>query len=659
MYGTPHRVFGFPDYFSLFHITGVGVGAELRVCIVGLGSRGCSVLERIVTLAQNSTSLSSVCVDVVDPASSGQGLHATDQPDYLLLNTLCGEISMFPGEESVGAETGKDGPGLYEWVTERGLRLGPDGRTVGTTGRAIAPDDFLPRRILGEYLQWFFEQTCRLAPDFVRIRMHRSAAVDLESDEATDCTRITLADGTLIETDFAFLTLGHVGNEQPGKPRDNASSALRRVADPYPLPESVTSVEPGSSLAVAGFGLSAMDVIAALTVGRGGTFSRDSDGIRYLASGAEPRIVLYSRSGMPFRVRPKRPQMISRFQPVALTREVVASMRSAGPLDFDERLLPLLMSEMRIAHHRCRTLVEEGPAAEESLAADLTRAAASGGLTAALDLLDQAHGAFDPALLWDPSPTMDRRDSASYQRWLTDTVHDDLVKAGKGLTLSPVKAALEAVREVRDTLRDAINFRGLTGPSLENFLCGTVPLMNRAVVGPQKDRYAELLALADAGIVRFPFGPAPLVTPGQGEATGRWTLASTRLDDPYRESVDWLCAGNAPWPALEVSASPLVRSLHRRRILSPLLPGSDRVATADVDGALHPVGPDGRSRRHLWLIGPLTEGATFYNHLIPTPGYSRAFVDAHRCVTDMFGQFTVEQRAEDPARPAPKETSCL
>ncbi|MGW0278377.1 FAD/NAD(P)-binding protein [Streptomyces sp. NPDC003006] len=633
--------------------------AELRVCIVGLGSRGCSVLERIVTLAQNSTSFSTVCVDIVDPASSGQGLHATDQPDYLLLNTLCGEISMFPGEESVGAETGKDGPGLYEWVTERGLRMGPDGRTVSTTGRAIAPDDFLPRRILGEYLQWFFERTCRLAPDNVRIRMHRSAAVDLELDEATDSTRITLADGTLIETDFAFLTLGHIGNEQPGKPRENPGTVLRCVTDPYPLPESVAAVEPGSSLAVAGFGLSAMDAVAALTVGRGGTFSRESGQVRYLAGGAEPRIVLYSRSGMPFRVRPERPEMISRFQPVALTREVVASMRSAGPLDFDERLLPLLMSEMRIAHHRCRTLVEEGPTAEEAVAADLLQATASGRLTAALDLLDQVHGAFDPVALWDPSVTMDRRDSASYQRWLTATVRDDLTEADKGLTLSPVKAALEAVREVRDILRDAVNFRGLTGSSLEDFLCHTVPLMNRAVVGPQKDRYAELLALADAGIVRFPFGPAPLVTPGQGEATGRWTLTSTCLEDPHRESVDWLCAGNAPWPGLETSASPLVRSLHRRRVLSPLLPGSARVATADVDEALHPVGPDGRSHRRLWLIGPLTEGATFYNHLIPTPGYSRAFVDAHRCVTDMFGQFTGEQRAENPARPAPKETSCL
>ncbi|MGI5341223.1 hypothetical protein ACQEVS_29390 [Streptomyces sp. CA-181903] len=78
-----------------------------------------------------------------------------------------------------------------------------------------------------------------------------------------------------------------------------------------------------------------------------------------------------------------------------------------------------------------------------------------------------------------------------------------------------------------------------------------------------------------------------------------------------------------------------------------------------MDASLHPVGADGTSDRRLWLIGPLCEGATFYNHLIPTPGYSRAFVDAHRCVTEMFEHHARERRAEPAARPVPKETSCL
>ncbi|MGI5341222.1 FAD/NAD(P)-binding protein [Streptomyces sp. CA-181903] len=520
------------------------------------------------------------------PRAPGQGLHATDQPDYLLLNTLCGEISMFPGPESVGEHTGEDGPGLLAWVTERGLRLGEDGRTVGRSGRAIAPDDFLPRRVLGEYLQWFFERIRGRVPEGMTLRVHRAAAVDLESDPASG-VRITLADGTVLGADYAFLTLGHVGTRR--------EPAAREIADPYPLPERVAVVEPGQTVAVGGFGLSAMDVVAALTVGRGGRFTRDGSTVRYLPGGDEPRVLLYSRSGMPFRVRPERARLDNPFRPLALTRDAVASLRASGPLDFDAQLMPLLLSEMRIAHHRCRALVDDGPAAEERTARELAGAARDGTLAATLDRLDAAHGRFDPLALWDPSPGMDLRDSASYRRWLTAAVRDDLAEAAKGVTGSPVKAALEAVREVRDILRDAVNFRGLNGPSLDAFMGRTVPLMNRAVVGPQKERYAELLALADAGIVRFPFGPAPRVTAEDEGGVRRWSIASTRLAVPHREHADWLCAGNAPWPGLSSSASPLVRSLLGRGLLTPTCPAATTWAPPTWTRPSTPSEPTGRA----------------------------------------------------------------
>src|SRR5262245_34069589 len=124
--------------------------------IIGLGSRGLSVLERIVTLAgQAGPELGELRVEVIDPRCDGAGVHDTAQPDYLLLNTTCAQVSMFPDEYTVGADAGRSGPNLYEWVTARGWRLGDDGFTVGPAGRPIRPTDFLPRRVLGEYLGWF------------------------------------------------------------------------------------------------------------------------------------------------------------------------------------------------------------------------------------------------------------------------------------------------------------------------------------------------------------------------------------------------------------------------------------------------------------------------------------------------------------------------
>ncbi|MFF3067013.1 FAD/NAD(P)-binding protein [Kitasatospora sp. NPDC057936] len=604
-----------------------------------MGSRGCSILERIVTLAprigKHGAPPGRLRVEIIDPLSEGEGLHSVSQPDYLLLNTLCGEISMFPDRDAVGAYAGEAGPSLYEWVTERGLMIAGDGHTVGRTGRPVRPNDFLPRRLLGEYLQWFLARLRERAPSWLSVTVHRSRATSLASDPGSG-VRIGLADGSTVGTDYAFLTVGHVPNRENSPPiaAEFPSAAARHIGDPYPIPDKLAVIPPEDSVAVAGFGLSAMDVIAALTVGRGGRFVPDGRRLRYRPGGAEPELLLYSRSGVPFRARPHRMRMSSRFQPLVLTRATVAEFREAGPLDFDDCLFPLLLTEMRIAYHRCRALVEGGADAEAALAAELTGAADTDKLPATLDLLDQLHGPFDPLKAWDDSAAMELHDSAGYQHWLAETIRHDLVEADRGLDHSPLKAALEAVREVRDTLRDAVNFGGLTNASLDRFLHTTVPLFNRAVVGPQKERHAELLALIEARVVRTPFGAAPSVH--WNDDGGRWTIASTRLATPHREDVDWLCAGNSPWPAVDSSASPLIRSLHEDGRIRRLLPESTAVRGADVDASLHPVDAAGVSDPRLWLIGPLCEGATFYNHLVPTPGYSRAFVDAHRCVAELF-----------------------
>src|SRR5579859_3990114 len=107
------------------------------VAIVGLGSRGLSVLERIITLAAKAgPAAGQIRVEIIDPSCTGAGVHAPDQPDYLLLNTTCGQVSMFPDARSVGDDLPEPGPSLYEWVTSRGLRMAPDGFTVGTQGRS-------------------------------------------------------------------------------------------------------------------------------------------------------------------------------------------------------------------------------------------------------------------------------------------------------------------------------------------------------------------------------------------------------------------------------------------------------------------------------------------------------------------------------------------
>jgi uncharacterized NAD(P)/FAD-binding protein YdhS len=609
------------------------------VAVIGLGSRGLSVLERIVTLAKRAgPDAGPVRVEVIDPRCDGAGVHTTDQPDYLLLNTTSAQVSMFPDAHTVGDQRDAPGPSLHEWVTGRGLRLAADGYSVTAPGtapaagdREICPTDFLPRRLLGEYLGWFFDVLRQRAPAHLELREHRSEAVDLANAPDGDRLRVTLAGGSSLMVDYAFLTTGYTGN----RPAD-AGPADRVIPAPYPLPEQVARIRPGESVAIAGFGLSAMDLMSSLTVGRGGRFEHSGDRCRYLPSGREPRLLFYSRSGIPCRARPQVMRVDTPYRPLVFTTAALDALRAerGGPLDFDRDVLPLVHAELRVAYRRCEATLA-GPAAADELARSFADAGGAAGIGKVLDELDGRLGRFDPVAAFDGGSGIRLTHATGYQRWLAGLLRADLAEGLRGFAGSPLKAALDVLRSQRDTFRYAIDFGGVTEQSLEEFHRQTVPMLNRAVVGPQFERHSELLALLAGGLAATPFGPAPELT--WDRPAGRWRLRSTRLAGGWSQPVDWVCAGNLAPPAVAGSASPLLRALHERGWIRPHRPDSRLLPGIDVDRAQHPLRSDGRPERRLWVLGPLCEGATYYNNLVPSPGgFSRPVFDAHRCVAEMF-----------------------
>src|ERR1700677_3797002 len=121
--------------------------------IVGLGSWGLCVLERSVNRARHINSF--VRVHVVEPGQLGGGVYSAAQPDYLILNNPCGQLSLYaaPGD----GEDPSYAVGLYEWATQRGYRRVGNEYKIGSMGETILPTDYLPRRLMGEYLAWFYD----------------------------------------------------------------------------------------------------------------------------------------------------------------------------------------------------------------------------------------------------------------------------------------------------------------------------------------------------------------------------------------------------------------------------------------------------------------------------------------------------------------------
>ncbi len=102
-----------------------------------------------------------------------------------------------------------------------------------------------------------------------------------------------LANGGTIVVDNVIVTSGHTANQQL-QDRDRA-----RVLEPYPVGSYADTIPTEATVAVAGMGLVAIDVVTALTVGSGGSFIEQGNRLRYRPSGREPKLQLFCRSGLP------------------------------------------------------------------------------------------------------------------------------------------------------------------------------------------------------------------------------------------------------------------------------------------------------------------------------------------------------------------------
>jgi len=559
--------------------------------VVGCGPRGLNVVERFVWHARHDPEQRPQTLHIVEPGRCGPGIHH-EQRDYLLLNTIADQLTTFVDADMVPGG-GVNGPSLYEWASQRRLT---------TTSRAgvhpVQRTDHLPRRLLGEYLVWAAERILEACPPWLAVTVHRELAVAIRSGPDS-LERVTLRSGEVIEANHVVITVGHSGMPSPQPPADVPPSAW--IPTPYPLPDTLANVKAGAVLGLLGSGLTAMDVIAACTVGRGGTYEQSRDRLRYRPSGAEPELVLVSRSGRPARARPlpyRHGSPPAQFLTEAAVRHARAA-RPEGKLDLDHDVLPLVWAEMR---HRIAERVS-GEVADEVTA--------------------QALAGWAGAV-----PASALSDMESFQGWALGQVQGDLVEARRGLDGSALKYAYEVVRDYREVLRQAVDTPGLSQDSRRRFFGRFAGEVNSNVIGPQLERNEELVALAEAGVVKFGPGPEPKLL----WQTDGWTLVSTVLVQPEAVRLDTVVAAFSPCPSVSGSRNPLVSNLQSAGRLHATMVG-DAESGAAVDRLGHPLGDTGRPQTTLTILGPLAEGSSYYNHYVTSPGRpSRATLDADRAV---------------------------
>ncbi|MEV7770876.1 FAD/NAD(P)-binding protein [Kitasatospora sp. NPDC086791] len=549
---------------------------HLEVCIIGAGPRGLSVLERLCANARHDPGAPAVTVHVVDPEAPGAGaVWRTGQSRHLLANTVASQITVYTDASVRIDGPVEPGPCLHAWAQDVALLGSPADydEEVLAEARRLGPDSYPTRALYGHYLRDAFRRVVSLAPERVRIRVHRSRAVAMADTHGVPGgpQGVRLENRTrLDDLDAVVLAQGHL----PARltPREERTASLARihhltyVPPGNPADTDLSAVAPGRPVLLRGLGLNFFDYLALLTAGRGGSFVRDGGRLRYRPGGAEPRLYAFSRRGVPHQARGENEKgAFGRHRPRLLTPEFLAGLRrrgrAGGPVRFGTELWPLISREVEAVYYGT-LLASRGRSADRD--AFTERFLALPDPADRARLLD-AHG-FAPVDRWDwdrlARPCAGERFAgrAEFRDWLLAYLERDVREARAGNVSGPLKAALDVLRDLRNEIRLAVDHGGLEGASHRDELDGWYTPLNAFLsIGPPVSRVEEMIALIEAGVLTLT-GPGTEV---RIDTAAPGFVANSPLAPGPAVRSGVLIEARLPEPDLRRTADPLLLHLLR------------------------------------------------------------------------------------------------
>jgi homoserine O-succinyltransferase len=330
--------------------------------------------------------------------------------------------------------------------------------------------------------------------------------------------------------------------------------------------------------------------------------------------------------------------------------------RGKRQMDARRELLPLVFAEMELHYYTSAAGLADGPLAAREVSERLVGAWSAGTFAHERAQFACRYGTFIASEYFFVGHGRHYDDAADYESAVYATVAADAREALVAGGASPVKTALETLRALRDTLRLAIEFKGLNLGSHLDFLANLQSRFARLVAGPPVFRSQQLLALVDAGVLKLPFGPSPEVFPAHA---GGVLIRSRALGQPFELVVDRLVRAHLDLPSVAGSASPLLANLVRRGRVRPLDFQGTPAGSIDLTEDFHPVNDRGRPETRLWVFGVLSEGARYFTLYIPSPkSRVRAFVDAGTCAKSIFGSGAKATALSTP-RPRPLQVALV
>ncbi|MEE1826883.1 FAD/NAD(P)-binding protein [Streptomyces sp. BE20] len=614
--------------------------AESTLVVVGAGPRGTGLLERI---AANAAELlpadRPLHIHLVDPYPPGAGrIWRHEQSPLLRMNSMAEDVTMFTDERSTIDGPVRPGPSLAEWASHieefEPYRELTD-PTVLAELRTLAPTDFPTRRAQSAYLDWVFRRAVADLPPHVTVTVHRDTAHRIEGP--VDGPQLIHLTDRVLTADHVVLTLGHL--DSAPDPRYSADAEFAARHGRYHLPPAFSAdadldgIAPGEHTVLRGFGLAFVDLVSLLTEGRGGRFDRTDDGLVYRPSGREPVIHVGSRRGVPYhsktdyRLQGPRAPLPRYFDATA----VDALLDRPGPIELRRQVWPLMAKDIGFGHyhelfhaHPERTALPWADFLADYDAHDWYSPELSALVERAVpdpaDRLDLERLDFPLAGLELGS---DEELQAHLRRYITEDV-DRRADPAYSADLGAFLALLSLFGQLPRVLASGRLTARSVAEDVDEWFFGYFSYL---ASGPPGFRLRQLLALSEAGVVRF-LGAGVRVE--RDEAGGTWRASGATVPG-HTVTATALVEAYLPKHALTRTRDPLLRDLHRtgriveevvtdeeythRSGLLTIRPGDSRVLDPALDDGPHPrrtaLGPHTSLRAAAAFARPRTDSPGF------------------------------------------------
>ena len=590
------------------------------VVFIGGGPRTAGVLERIA-VSRAELFDGPLELHIVEPHVPGSGrIWRYDQHPGLLLNSTAADVTMFTDHSVACQGPAAPGPGLAEWaagIVDGSITDVPDfPQGLWEQLRELKGGSFPTRQLQSQYLEWFFRRAARSLGRSVTV--HRTTVLGVRPrGNGSGSHLVELANGRTLHADILVSALGHTDSRPDAASAAWSGFAGRHggfhAAPSYTTDVDYSAIAAGQDVIVSGMGLAFVDLLVLLMEGRGGRFVEDPDGgLRYLASGREPRLWAGSRRGVPYHskisatLRGEAPGPLRFLTPAA----VDALLEQHEELDFRSHLWPLIAKEAGYGYYR--ELLSGSPARAamgwEEFAARYS----------AVDWYSPGREKLVAAAVPDTALHLDLErldrplDGRSFgsQQEVQDAVagyieHDLALRDSPDHpeTLALFLALLHVYMEVgRVVPPERLNAR--SQQTVHGWWHGFFSFVDS---GPPPHRLRQMLALHRAGLLQF-LGPGLEVS--ADEATGTFRAGSPQ--SPVTVAATAFIEARLPATSVARSLNPALESLHRSGLGT-----EQQLLTADgihstgkllVTSRHQLVDSQGQPRATAFAIGPGTSG---------------------------------------------------